>query len=197
LTFTVRPAMDNVPSRFLPWFPATVIRAVPLPLPFAPSVTTSQDSFDLAVHVQPLPVDTLIVLVPPSASTSISSGEIEKVHVGGGSGGGDGGGGEGGGGGVPGAACVTVNARPAIVSVPVRAGPMFAPTLNPTEPFPLPLAPDVTVIHVALLTAVHRHPACVDTATVPASPDAAAFWAGDEIANVHDALAAACVTSAR
>jgi hypothetical protein len=49
---------------------------------------------------------------------------------------------------------------------------MFAPTLNPTEPFPLPLAPEVTVIHAALLTALHRQPAWVDTATVPASPDA-------------------------
>jgi hypothetical protein len=49
---------------------------------------------------------------------------------------------------------------------------MFAPTLNPTEPFPLPLAPDVTVIHAALLAADHRHPAWVATATVPVSPDA-------------------------
>jgi hypothetical protein len=172
LTFTLRPATDNVPSRFLPSFLATVILTLPFPVPLAPSVTAIHDSLDLAVHVQPLPVDTSIVPAPPPESTSISSGEIKKVHVAGGVGGGGGGGGGGGRGGAPGAACVTVNSRPPIVSVPVRAGPMFAPTLNPTEPFPLPLAPDVTVIHTALLTALHRQPAGVDTATEPASPDA-------------------------
>ena len=49
------------------------------------------------------------------------------------------------------AACVTVNARPAMVRLPVRAPPVLAPTVNATEPFPVPLDPDVTVIHDALL----------------------------------------------
>jgi hypothetical protein len=82
--------------------------------------------------------------------------EIEYVHDGGGAGGGgDGGGGDGGSGLLP-AACVTVKARPAIVSVPVRSAPLFAATLNVTEPLPVRVVPpDVTVIHDALLAAVH------------------------------------------
>ncbi len=42
-----------------------------------------------------------------------------------------------------------------MVIVPLRAEPVFAPTLKPTDPLPVPLAPDVTVIHDALLVAVH------------------------------------------
>jgi hypothetical protein len=69
----------------------------------------------------------LIVLVSPSSSTSILSGEMEYAHEGGAGGGGGGGGGGGeGGGGVAGAACVTVNARPPIVTVPVRDPPVLA-----------------------------------------------------------------------
>lgn len=149
-----------------------------------------------AVHEQVLVVDTLTVPVPALESTGWLVGEMEYAQEGGAGGGGGGGGGAGGGG-VAGAACVTVNARPPIVSVPVRAGPTFVPTLNPTDPFPFPLAPDVTVSHAALVTAVHPHPAWVDTATVPAPADASALRLLDEIVNVHDAVAAACVTSAR
>ena len=72
------------------------------------------------------------------------------------------------------AACVTVNVWPAMVSVPVRAGPVFAATVKFTVPLPVP---DVTpsVSHAALLTAVHVHPAVVVTATgVPAPPPLAA-----------------------
>jgi hypothetical protein len=66
-----------------------------------------------------------------------------------------------------------VNARPAIVRVPVRDAPVFAATLNATEPFPDPVEPDVSVIHDAPLVAVHPHPLCADTATVTAPPAAA------------------------
>ena len=60
------------------------------------------------------------------------------------------------------------------MSVPVREAPLpFVATLNVTEPLPLPLAPDVIVIHKALLVAVHAHPPVVDTETViPLPPDA-------------------------
>ena len=67
-------------------------------------------------------------------------------------------------------AWVTVNDKPAIVSVPVREPPGFAPTLKPTEPFPVPLAPDVTVIHIALLVAVHVQLPAVVTLTLPEAP---------------------------
>ena len=67
---------------------------------------------------------------------------------------------------------VTVNVSPAIVSVPMRALPVLEATLKPTLPFPFPLAPAVTVIHGALLDAVHAHPALVETVTVVPGPPA-------------------------
>jgi hypothetical protein len=51
-------------------------------------------------------------------------------------------------------------------TVPVRALPVLAATLRPTEPFPLPDAPEVIVIHGTPLVAVHVQPAAVVTATV-------------------------------
>jgi len=46
---------------------------------------------------------------------------------------------------------------------------------NATEPLPLPLAPDVTVIQASLLAAVHVHPLAAETLTVgPAPPPALA-----------------------
>ena len=54
-----------------------------------------------------------------------------------------------------------------MVIVPLRAAPVFKATLNPTGPFPVPDAPDVTVSHGALLFAVHVQPAPAVTVTVP------------------------------
>jgi hypothetical protein len=69
-----------------------------------------------------------------------------------------------------------VNVCPATVKVPVRCAPVLAVAVNPTLPFPLPLAPDVIVSHEALLVAVHPQPVEAVTAIdVPAPPDAAMF----------------------
>jgi hypothetical protein len=65
---------------------------------------------------------------------------------------------------------LTVNVRPAIVSVPDLPDPVVAATLNWTTPLPLPLAPSVTVIQSALLAAVHEQPAAAVTLTVPVPP---------------------------
>ena len=54
--------------------------------------------------------------------------------------------------------------------VPLRAPPVFAATVKPTEPLPVPLAPEVTVIHDALLAAVHAHSGTVATATALEPP---------------------------
>ena len=51
-----------------------------------------------------------------------------------------------------------MNVWPAIVSVPIRSAVLFGATPNATVPLPLPVAPEVTVIHGALLVAVHAHP---------------------------------------
>jgi hypothetical protein len=62
------------------------------------------------------------------------------------------------------AACVTVNVLPAIVSVPVRALPVFFDTLKVTVPLPLPEAPVSTVIQESFDVAVQAQPAWVVTA---------------------------------
>ena len=65
-----------------------------------------------------------------------------------------------------------MNVRPAIVNVPVRSAPvLLAVTVNATVPFPVPLAPLVTVIQLASLTAVQTHPDCVITETDPVPLD--------------------------
>lgn len=43
---------------------------------------------------------------------------------------------------------------------------VFAAILNATVPSPLPLAPEVIVIHAAFATAVHEQPASVSTLTL-------------------------------
>jgi hypothetical protein len=71
---------------------------------------------------------------------------------------------------------LTVNVWLAIVIVPLRAAPVFAATVKPTEPLPVPLAPDVIVIHDALLPAFQVHvPAEAVTATAVPVPPAAAI----------------------
>jgi hypothetical protein len=74
--------------------------------------------------------------------------------------------------GVGAASCVTVKVWPARVMVPVRTPPALVATLNVTEPLPVPLAPEMTVIHGTPLLAVQVQPMPVDTGTVEIPPDA-------------------------
>jgi hypothetical protein len=78
--------------------------------------------------------------------------------------------------------------------VPVRGVvAVFAATSKVTEPLPFPVAPVLTVIHPALLAAVHAQPVAALTATaVPVVAAAATFADADEIVGAHGA--AACVT---
>ncbi len=63
---------------------------------------------------------------------------------------------------------------PAIVRVPEReALPVLEATLYITVPLPEPLAPDVTVIQLALLVAVQAHPDPADTVMFVVPPLAA------------------------
>src|SRR5262245_31151240 len=84
-----------------------------------------------------------------------------------------------------------LNARPPIVTVPVRAAPVLAATVIPTEPLPLPLPPDVSVNHWALLTAaVQLQPAGAVTATGSSAPPAAATaWLARLISYEQDSAA--------
>ena len=78
---------------------------------------------------------------------------------------------------------MTVNVRPAIVRVPVRCVVFgLACTLKPALPFPVPFAPDVTVMNEALLAAVHVQALVVVTVADPVPPPAAADWlVGDTV----------------
>ena len=89
--------------------------------------------------------------------------------------------------GVP--ASVTVKVLVPIVTVPVReAVPAFAATLSVTVSLPTPAAPAVTVIHVALLTAVHAHAASPLTVTVTLPPALLNDWLVGEMPGGHGKL---------
>jgi hypothetical protein len=126
-----------------------------------------------AVHEQPAVPVTAIVPVEPAAVGERDVGATVKLHV------------------TP--ACVTVTVLPATVNVPLlEAVTELAATEYPTEPFPLPLAPFVTVIHVTLELAVHAQPLGLVTVNVPVDPpDDGESVVGDAV-NEH--VAPACVT---
>jgi hypothetical protein len=83
---------------------------------------------------------------------------------------------------------LTANVRPAMVSVPLRAGPVVGATPNWTVPFPVPLLPLVIVIHDALLVAVHAHSGTVATATALEPPVLATEYESGLMLNVQPEL---------
>jgi hypothetical protein len=83
------------------------------------------------------------------------------------------------------AACETVIVVPPTVRVPVRAAPVLAATLNWTLPFPLPVAPWVIEMKLALLTAVQAQPDEVVTAMLADPPSAANVVVVCPTANEH------------
>ena len=67
--------------------------------------------------------------------------------------------------------CETIKGLLAIVIVPRRGlGPALAPTVYATAPLPLPGLPLFTVIHGALLVAVHAQPVGMITPTGDTPP---------------------------
>ena len=63
---------------------------------------------------------------------------------------------------------------PPTVTVPIRAVvAVLAATLSDTEPLPVPVAPAVTVIQLALLVAVRAHPVVPVTVSDTGPPAAA------------------------
>jgi hypothetical protein len=146
---TVRPAMASVPVRDGPVVAATVKLTEPFPLPLAPDAIVIHASRLEAVHAHPVPAVTATAPVAPDAGTFCVSGEIANVQP---------------------WPCTTVTVWPATTSVPVRDGPVVASTARLTEPDPLPLAPDVSEIHGALLVAVQPQPAAAPTLTSSGPP---------------------------
>jgi|SRR6476659_2863927 len=69
---------------------------------------------------------------------------------------------------------------------------VLAAALNATAPVPVPLEPDVTVSHDALLLAVHAQPSVAVIVTEPVPPANGSDWVFPESAYEHES--AACVT---
>jgi hypothetical protein len=80
--------------------------------------------------------------------------------------------------------CVTVNVRRAAFNVPVRCvPPLLGATEYSSDPLPVPLAPEVIVIQLAALVAVHEQ--VFDDAATNGPPAAATPWLAGEIENVQ------------
>jgi hypothetical protein len=144
--------MVSVPLRAGPVFAAALKLIDPLPLPDDALVIVSQFALLVAFHAQPLAAVTATVPVPPPAAIDWLPGAMEKLQP---------------------AACVTVNGFPAIVTVALRAAPVFALTEKLTVPSPVALAPLVIEIHGTSSVAVHAQLAPAVTATLPVPPAAA------------------------
>ncbi|HEX4915298.1 MAG TPA: hypothetical protein VFV51_15165 [Vicinamibacterales bacterium] len=82
MTVTDWPAMVTVAVRVSPVFAAMVRPTVPVPFPDAPEFTTTNDAFDVAVHVHPLFAVTPTVAVAPVATTLNVVVDNVKVHDG-------------------------------------------------------------------------------------------------------------------
>jgi hypothetical protein len=154
----------------------------PFPVPAAPDVTVIHGTLLTAVHPHNAVVVTVAVPVLATAGAFWLVGLIAYVHAGGM---------------VAPAACDTVNVRLATAIVPVRAAPVLAATLKVTTPLPVPLVPDVMVIHGTSVLAVHPHTLCPATANVPGPPAAVTFWLVGAIEMLQFTGAADCTTAAR
>jgi len=150
MTVNVWPAMLTVPDRgWLDGVSSAVNATVPGPVPLWPAVRCTQEIDEVAAQVHPGPVLTATEPGPPKYGRFWLAGLMLNVQP---------------------EPWLTVNVRPAIVSVALRAGPVVDATPNWTVPFPVPLLPLVTVIHGTLLAAVHPHSGTVATATVLEPP---------------------------
>jgi hypothetical protein len=146
----VNPAIVIVPTRCAPVLPWNVQPTLPLPGP-APDVTLIHAALLVAFHGQDAAVVTPTdVPVPAEAETVSADEDKEYAH----------------------ALWFTVCVCPSITTVPLRAPALLPAMLKPTLPEPVPLAPDVTVIHESLLVAVQAQWLAVVTAIGVAAPPA-------------------------
>ena len=120
-----------------------------------------------ADQVQPAAADSVVVPEPPLAATAADVPLRLYVHP---------------------AACVTVNATPPIVTVPLRATPVLAANEYASVPEPDALLPAVS--HAALLVGFHTQSACVVMPIDPV-PAVAATLAADG-ANAYVQLVPPC-----
>jgi hypothetical protein len=141
--------MVAVPARDGPELDWNSTFVLPFPLPLAPAVMANHEAVVVAVQVQPAAAVTATCIAPAGVGTFCETGVIEYAQA---------------------PPWLIVNARPAMVTVPARPAAVFGSIASCTDPSPLPVAPDVTRIHGALLVDVHAHPPCDVTATVAVPP---------------------------
>jgi len=168
VTVNTRSAIVSVPVRVLPeLLVATMNVTLPLPFPGPALSTAIQATLLSASHAHAGGAVTVLLPEPPSEVNQRDVGTIENEHALAG-------------------VCVTVNVLPAMVSVPLRAvAPVCAATVNATLPAPDPAAPAVTVIHAALLVAVHVHPEAAVTVLLPDPPSLVKAWLVGDAAYVQ------------
>jgi hypothetical protein len=146
---TATPATVNVHVRGVV-IGLAIIEYVAVPEPEPEPVTVSQTLEPLVVQAHPAVVVTVMVPVVAPTGALMDVGDTVKLHTG---------------------PSLTVKTTPPIVSAALRAVVvLFGAALKLTVPFPVPLAPEVTVNHVALLVAVQVQPDWVVTLTVPVPP---------------------------
>lgn len=162
-----------VPVRAGPLLAAALKPTGPLPVP-DPDVTVNQSGlFDAAVQAhEGLLAVTVTVPLPPPPSTACPGGEIVKLQDGAGA-----------------AACEMLNVCPATVIVPERAAPVFAAAVKLTVPFPMPDAPPVIVIQLALVEAFHEHELPLATENDPLPPPLSTDWLEGESEKLQAAAA--------
>jgi hypothetical protein len=152
LTVTVVPATVSVPVRGAPVpFASIAPCTTPSPLPEAPLVTVIQGTLLTAVQAHPVEAVTLIDPLPPAAGAFAEVGVTVNVQP---------------------DSWLMVTVRPATVTLPDLAGPVFAATEISVAPGPVPLPPAVTVIQGDGFPAVQAHSAAVVTSMRAAPPPA-------------------------
>jgi hypothetical protein len=149
LITNARPAIVSGALRAGPVVAAIANWTVPFPFPLPPLVIVIHGALLVAVQSHSATVVTATVPEPPVCATENESGLMPKLQP---------------------ELWLTANGLPPMVSVPLRAGPVFGATANWIVPLPFRLPPPLTVIQDALLAALHSHPAAVVTATVAEPP---------------------------
>src|SRR5262249_10912026 len=144
----------NVPVRCGPVLVCTVKVTGPVPLPVAGLTLVIQGTLLDAVHEQPAAALTVLEPGAPGLAKLAVAGAMVAGQP---------------------PPCVTVNAWPATVSVPVRSGPSFACTAKATLPAPVPFGGLTFVIQDVLLEAVHAQPAAALTVTELCLPPLSRF----------------------
>jgi hypothetical protein len=159
LRLNARPAIVRMAVRVVVVVLAAAVSVTaPVPVPLIGLTVIQSDPF-VAGHPHPAVEVTVTEVVPPDAGTVAVSAEIANVQVGA-------------------AACVTVTACPAIVTVALRlAPPEFAVAVRVTVPLPLPLAGLTEIQEAARVVvpgdAVQLQPAAVVTFSEELPPLAA------------------------